>query len=112
MNHDEAQEVPSEAAVSETQPIETAGKPVTLLAVATLPNKAQVTKAELDGILFYVRENAGNNVLWLNLCAPEQHWARIAAVVGCEDSLKREVLLDQSFTPEWAEQALRDAPKE
>lgn len=111
MNHDEEQKVPSEATVSETQEIEKTGNPVIVLAMRTLDNQAQVTKCDLDGVVFYVRENAGHGVLWLDLCAPEAHWHRIANAVGCEDSLKREVRLDPAFTPEWAEQVLRDAPK-
>lgn len=99
---DRAQETPL--------PLETEGQPVQMIASRTLPNKAQVTKCSLEGVVFYVRENAGAGKAWLDLCAPEFHWLRLSGIVKCEDSLEREVRKDPAFTAEWAEQVLADVP--
>lgn len=77
------------------------------------PTKAQMTKLrhkdEMAGTdtVFYVRENVTpDGVQVLELCAPEADWARIAGIVGCEDSVKRPILKAPDFTPEWAEAEL------
>lgn len=102
-------------------PTETEGSPIKVMAsvevVLNAQNKSQLTKAELDGVLFYVRENAGptgpegKGEQWLELCAPEPYWLRISGIVTCEDSLERPVRKNPEFTAEWAEKVLTDGAK-
>lgn len=102
-------------------PTETEGSPIKVFAsvevVLNAQNKSQLTKAELDGVLFYVRENAGptgpegKGEHWLELCAPEPYWLRISGIVTCEDSLERKVRKNPEFTAEWAEKVLADGAK-
>lgn len=77
------------------------------------PNKAQLTKLRHKDetsekeTTFYVRENrTGDGVQILELCAPPEDWARIAGIVGVEDSEKRPITKAPDFTPEWAEAQL------
>jgi hypothetical protein len=86
---------------------------IEILGSKMYPSKAQLTKLRDKDLLkgfdtvFYVRENVtpeGAQVL--ELCAPEADWARIAGIVGCEDSVRRPILKAQDFTPEWAEAEL------
>lgn len=84
----------------------------------------QVTRCELDGVEFYVRENVtaipsfqissaermGDKVgrkpsrrrQALELLAPADRWDEIAAEVKRADRLGRPVLLNRSFTWSWA----------
>lgn len=94
--------------------------------------EGQVTKLQLDDVIFYVRENlngadsfhvssperwaekGGNNAdrgprshrQILDLCAPDEHWDRLAALVHEADSLKRQVRRHRTFTTKWAEEHL------
>lgn len=93
-------------------PMKTEGTPIKVIAsvevILNEKSKSQLTKAEIDGVVFYVRENAGDGKLWLELCAPEFDWLRISGIVRCEDSLDREVRKNEDFTTEWAEKVLAD----
>lgn len=96
-------------------PAETEGSPVKLLISGVLDTPAgpsQLTKCSLDGIVFYVRESGGAGVKWLDLCAPNFYWPKIARIVRCEDSLDREVRRSEDFTVEWAEQLLSNGKKD
>lgn len=77
------------------------------------PSRAQLTKVKHTDdhtkavMVFYVRENVtpeGKQVL--ELLADESDWSRAAGIVGCEDSLKRQILKSPEFTVEWAEAEL------
>jgi hypothetical protein len=96
-------------------PAETEGAPVELLISGVLDTPAgpsQLTKCSLEGVVFYVRENGGGGIKWLDLCAPDFYWQKIAGIVKCEDSLEREVRRSDDFTAAWAEQLLSNAKKE
>lgn len=96
-------------------PAETEGAPVELLISGVLDTPAgpsQITKCSLDGVVFYVRENGGSGAKWLDLCAPDFYWKKIAGIVKCEDSLEREVRRSDDFTPEWAERLLSNGKKD
>lgn len=123
MNGDDELQKPLDPPQITEETVETEGTPVKLIAsvevVLDAQNKSQVTKLEVDGHIFYVRENAGPTgeagpdgkpigVKWLDLCAPESQWLRISGIVFCEDSLKRPVRRAADFTAEWAEKVLAD----
>lgn len=96
-------------------PAETQGAPVELLISGVLDTPAgpsQLTKCSLDGVVFYVRENGGGGIKWLDLCAPDFYWQKIAGIVKCEDSLEREIRRSDDFTVEWAEQLLSNGKKD
>lgn len=109
------EDAPLDPAQVTEMPTETEGKPVELIAarvLATPAGPSQVTKCSLDGVVFYVRENAAGGQEWLDLCAPDFYWLKISGVVKCEDSRLREVRKSGQFTPEWAELVLVDAKKD
>jgi hypothetical protein len=85
-------------------------EPIKILAsVAVPPLSAQVTKVDVGGKVAYVRENVRDGKNVLELAAPEESWAKIAAIILVEDDLKREIHKSVDFTSEWAEKVLRDA---
>lgn len=118
MNADDEIQKPLDPPEITEGPTETEGSPIKVLAsvevVINAQNKSQVTKAELDSVIFYVREASGpigpegEGELWLDLCAPEPYWLRISGIVRCEDSLARRVRKSADFTAEWAEKVLAD----
>jgi hypothetical protein len=90
----------------------------------------QVTRLEMAGATFYVRENvrrdqfAGGSgvgmalkrgesrgVGVLELCAPEGCWDAVAAAVGAADAMKRPVVRNRRFTVAWAEALFRPWPR-
>lgn len=88
-------------------------EPIKVLATVVLPPaNAQVTKILVAGQVAYIRENFSiadeENIL--ELCAPEESWAKISAVVVLEDSLRREVRKNPEFTEAWAEEAMNRRP--
>ena len=85
---------------------ESTGEPLKVLASRTMPNQTQLTKCELDGAVFYVRENFWNGEKILEVCAPDWRWQRACEVVWIEDSLKRKIIKNPDFTEEWAEREL------
>lgn len=87
---------------------EMCGEPVKVLASKTLATKSQLTKCDLEGIVFYVRENTLGGEQVLEICAPEAAFERIWKVVWIEDSLKRKIIKNSGFTAEWAEKELSD----
>jgi len=100
----------SEAKESENQPTETEGK-IQVLQVKKFPSGAQLTKAMVDGCIFYVRENAvaaskfqSEQVLEI-LCPPAM-WDRCCQVVKVEDTLQRRIVENPEFTILWAETEL------
>ena len=95
---------PGDGAVKETE-----GEPIRIAAHKRFPSGALLTKCDLDGQVFYVRENTAEGQQVLELLAPEPVWLRISAIVKVEDSLKREVRRNEAFTAEWAEGWLSDA---
>jgi hypothetical protein len=85
-------------------------QPIKILASALVPpTNAQVTKIEVAGQVAYIRENVAEGKNILELCAVEESWAKIAAVVIVEDSLKREVRKHPEFTEAWAEEVMKQA---
>lgn len=87
---------------------ETTGDPLKALASKALKDGSQLTKCELDGEVFYVRENLLNGEKVLEVCAPDHRWERACQVVWIEDSLKRKIIKNPDFTAEWAEKELAD----
>lgn len=81
-----------------------------LTTVLIPPTNAQVTKILVDGQVVYIRENFVNGENILELCAPEESWAKIAAVVVLEDSVKRGVWRNDEFTLAWAEEIMNRIP--
>jgi hypothetical protein len=115
MNGDDEVQKPLDPPQVTYGPMETEGTPIRVIAsvevILNEKNKSQLTKGEIDGVVFYVRENAGEGKLWLELSAPDYHWLRISGIVKCEDSLEREVRKNDDFTAEWAEKVLADGAK-
>lgn len=102
----------SEAKESENEPVETQGSPIEVLGSKKFPSGAQLTKAKVDGIVCYIRENVtpeGEQIL--ELCVSEQVWDRCAQVIKLEDSLKREIRRNADFTWPWAEKEFGNAPQ-
>lgn len=68
-------------------------RPLEVLANKIFPSGAQLTKVKVDGIIAYVRENVGEgaNIQVLELSAPDEAWAKVAAIVAVEDHLKRQI---------------------
>jgi len=103
----------SEAKESENRPIETEGK-IEVLASKKFPSRAQLTKAKVDGCIFYVREN------WiqkskiqveqvLEILCPDSMWDRCCEVVRLEDTLQRRIVKNPDFTLLWAETELNQS---
>ncbi len=85
-------------------------EPIKILATVSVPpSSAQVTKVDVGGQVAYVRENVRDGKNVLELTAPEESWAKIAAIILLEDDLKREIHKNPEFTAEWAEKVLLDA---
>jgi len=104
----------SEAKESENQPIETAGK-IQVLQSKKFPSGAQLTKAMVDGCIFYVRENAiavnkFQSEQVLEILCPDPMWDRCCDVVRLEDTLQRRIVKNPEFTLLWAETEL-NAPQ-
>lgn len=78
--------------------------------VSVPPANAQVTKILVAGQVAYIRENFVDGKNILELSAPEESWAKIAAVVVVEDSVKREVRRNAEFTEAWAEGVMNRIP--
>jgi len=85
-------------------------EPIKILSAAAVgPSGAQVTKVDVGGQVAYVRENVKNGQNILELSAPEESWAKIAAIIILEDDRKREIHRNPDFTSEWAEKVLLEA---
>lgn len=80
-----------------------------LSSVRIPPSQAQVTKVKIGDDIVYIRENVADGANVLELCAAEEVWGKVAAVVVVEDSLKREVRRNPDFTADWAEAMLAPA---
>lgn len=79
-------------------------QPIELLGFTKVPpSNVQVTKAKIAGYVVYIRENVADGQQILELCAPEQAWTKVAAIIVLEDDLKREVRKNAAFTVEWSE---------
>lgn len=86
-------------------------EPIKILATVLIPpTNAQVTKILADGQVAYIRENVADGENILELCAPDESWAKIASVIVLEDSLKREVRKHPEFTLAWAEEMMNRIP--
>lgn len=66
-------------------------QPLEVLAHKIFPSGAQLTKVKVDGTIAYVRENVGEGINVLELSAPAEAWAKVAAIVAVEDHLKRQI---------------------
>jgi hypothetical protein len=66
-------------------------EPLAVLAHKVFPSGAQLTKIKVAGQVAYVRENVGEGGQVLELSAPAESWAIVAAVVAVEDHLKRQI---------------------
>lgn len=102
-------------AKEENQPVETEGSPIEVVASKRFPSGAQLTKAKVDGVFFYIRENAiavskFQSEQVLEILAPDHMWERCCQVVQVEDSLKRRIMKNPEFTLLWAETEL-NAPQ-
>lgn len=92
----------------------------------------QVTRCELAGVVFYVRENLDSSVSFmmnagqrwgekngrvsksreiLELAAPADDWETIADAVRAADPLHRPVRKNKNFTISWAESILSTCDK-
>lgn len=79
-------------------------QPLEVLAHKIFPSGGQLTKVKVDNVIAYVRENVGEGLQILELSAPAESWAKVAAIVAVEDHLKRQIN-NVDFTA-WAEAEL------